>query len=137
MVANPHTPAEHMAQIMSRIRADRLQRAINPKNYDYVTEDKGIFYHYCIGANIRIPRLYAIFDPSLGWTPDGKRLGHKDDWDHFFREDVPDAFVIKPTWGVHGQSVYVFTRDHDSFLEFSGKRYSVGQSSAGRELGSR
>ena len=112
--------------MVSRKRLDRLQRSINPPAYNYVTEDKGVFYPLCAGAGIRVPQLYAVFDPTLGWTADGQRLGVRHDWIRFFENDVDDAFVIKPTWGVHGLSLYVMTRQGGSFVDFSGQHYTAG-----------
>jgi hypothetical protein len=124
-IADPATPPEIMAEVVSIVRSIHMQRAINPKGYDYVTEDKGVFYHYCMGADIRVPRLYAVFDPLLGWTANGELLNGKDDWVRFFRDEVPDSLVIKPTMGLQAKSVFILTRDQDAFTDHSGQRYSA------------
>ena len=116
-----------MAGVVSRRRIDRLQRRLNPTAYNYVTEDKGVFYPLCRGAEIPVPELYAVFDPTLGWSAGGKRLGVKTDWVRFFQEDVGPAFVIKPTWGVHGLSLYVMSREGTAFVDFAGRRWEAGQ----------
>ena len=124
-IADPATPPEIMAEVISTVSAIHMQREINPKGYDHVINDKVVFYHYCMGADIRVPRLYAVFDPSLGWTPNGKLLNSKDDWIRFFREEVPDRLVIKPTLGLQGKSIYILIRDQDAFTDYSGQRYSA------------
>ena len=124
-IADPAVSSDKLARSLSPRRATEMQRQINPKGYDYVTEDKGIFYSNCMGSNIPVPRLYAVFDPSLGWTPNGASLDNRNDWLRFFREELPDRFVIKPSWGIRARSVLIFSRDRDAFVEHSGRAYSA------------
>lgn len=124
-IADPRLSGAEMAKLLSTKRAHRLQSQINPKNYAYVTEDKAIFNQFCIGASIRTPRLHAIVDPSQIWTPDGKHLGRGAGWERFLLEDLPARFVAKPTSGVLRESVYLLSREGDSFVEDSGTTYSA------------
>lgn len=126
-IANPDTPPEVMDEVISVVRAVHLQRAINPKGYDLVTEDKGVFYHFCKGADIRVPQLYAVFDPVLGWAPNGEQLDSRDRWAGFFESAVPDSMVIKPTKGIHGQEVLILHRDQGGFIDFSGRRFTTAE----------
>lgn len=123
-IADPRMPSEQLAKLASRKRNHRLQSEINPVHYAFVTEDKAIFHHFCVGAGLRTPQLYAIVDPSSIWTPEGKWLGRSDDWDRFFRDDLPNSFVVKPTTGINRESVYVLSRESESFREVSGTIYS-------------
>lgn len=124
-IADPRMPGAQMAELMSTKRAHRLQSKINPKQYAYVTEDKAIFNQFCMGAKIRTPRLYAVIDPSQIWTPDGKRLGRDADWERFLLADLPARLVVKPSSGVLRESVYLLSREDDTFVEDSGARYSA------------
>lgn len=125
-IADPATPQEVMAEVVSVVSGIQMQRAINPKGYGNVTEDKGVFYHYCMGAGISVPRLYAVFDPITGWTPNGELLNDKNGWIRFFQNDVPDGIVIKPSRGVQGKSVYILDRIQGAFTDNSSQRYSAG-----------
>jgi hypothetical protein len=123
-IADPAMPAEVLAEVLSTVRGIHLQRAINPSAYEYVIEDKAVLYNFCLGANIRVPRLYAVFDLPCGWTATGLLLDNKDDWIRYFREEAPDHFVIKPARGLQGKMVYILTRNQDAFVDYSGQRYS-------------
>ena len=39
----------------------RIQLLINPKDWVCLTEDKSVFYKYCMAMKIPSPRLYGIF----------------------------------------------------------------------------
>jgi len=124
-IANPDMPRQTMAEVVSVVKAIRMQRAINPEGYKYLIDDKAFLYHFCMASNIRVPRLYGVFHPLLVWRETGERLGKGDNWVCFFENEFPDSFVIKPALGLQGRSVYILDRNRDGFRDHSGRRYSA------------
>lgn len=122
-LCDPHLGQAELEACMSREDLYDMQLLFNPPSYNYVTEDKVVFYLFCKSAGIRIPELFAVFDPVLGWTADETHLNSRDDWLRYFAESVPDAFVIKPALGVHGMALGAFQRNASGFVDGAGKQY--------------
>jgi len=124
-IADPATPATVMAEVMSTVRGIQLQRKINPQGYEDIVEDKALLYTFCMGAKIRVPQLYAVYDSTHGWATNGQLLGSKDEWVRFLQEEVPDHFVIKPARGQQGRMVNIFSRQSGGFVDYADQRYSA------------
>jgi len=124
-LANPRLGAAELAKFISRERLYSLQLRINPPDYNYITEDKSIFYPFCKGAGISIPELYAVFDPAVGWASSNGSLQGRAEWCRFFNESAPQEFVIKPTLGVHGRAIGIYKKTNDGFVDFFGHQRSA------------
>lgn len=75
---------------------------------------------------VPIPKLYAIFFKSnAGWSYDGSALATRDDWEKFFRLQLPCKFITKPAQGAYGQGVNFFRRVEDEFIDASGQSYKT------------
>lgn len=125
-LCNPRVGRDEIDACISREDLYDLQLRFNPPAYNYVTEDKVVFYLFCRSAGIRIPELYAVFDPALGWTVDDTTLSGREDWLRYFAEAAPDTFVIKPALGVHGMALGAYRRTAGGFVDSAGKRYMAG-----------
>lgn len=119
---DPRLPRARLDQGISRKRLRPIQNALNPLEFSLLTEDKIAFSRYCELIGLPTPRLLALhFRGSLGWTPNGRRLEDEDDWCSFFREELPDEFVLKPARSSYGIGVGVLTRDGDGFIDAEGR----------------
>jgi hypothetical protein len=70
-LADPRMPESELAKYVSKRRLNTLQTQHNPRSYTCLTEDKSIFYPFCTASGIPVPKLYAIFDPLVGWSSNG------------------------------------------------------------------
>ena len=108
---------------LSRKQMTVVQKSINPLQWEMMTEDKGIFYKYCIAEKLPIPKLFAIFfKETAGWTYDGSVLTDQSDWENFISYRLPSEFVIKPTRGVYGRSLYIFRKFGKALLDSTGRQ---------------
>lgn len=125
---NPEISENELDRYCSKKSMIKLQRSINPLSWFPFTEDKSIFYKYCMAADIPIPKLYAVFfQDTPGWVCTGKTLRHRDAWKFFFENELPAEFVIKPAKGVYGEGVHVLKRSGERFSDASGKSYTADE----------
>ncbi|MDY7032989.1 MAG: sugar-transfer associated ATP-grasp domain-containing protein [Thermodesulfobacteriota bacterium] len=103
-----------------------IQKSINPISWEFLTEDKSIFYRYCMSHGIPIPKLFAIFfKTTTGWSFNGSTLENKDDWNTFFDKDIPSEFVIKPSRGVYGKGINIYSKTNNGLHDPFGKSYKI------------
>ena len=137
-LADPRLPQSEIDRYVSRSRLYRLQAVHNPMSLSYLTEDKAVFYSYCTGSGITVPRLHAIYHPDGGWTHgdplhgDGSEtriVAGRDAWRRYLREQAPESFVIKPSKGVYARGLMVLTRssEGDEMISPSGKRRTLDE----------
>ncbi|WP_129645574.1 sugar-transfer associated ATP-grasp domain-containing protein [Peristeroidobacter agariperforans] len=128
-VLDPKLPLGEARKFVSKRELIKLQEEVNPRHWYYTTEDKGIFYRFCEEADIRVPTVHAIlFRGRQSWAKDGTALLSTADIGKFLETQVPERVIIKPTRGVHGQSVWAINRNGDgSFSSSSGKNWRNGQ----------
>ena len=125
---NPKLSAQALSQYVSRKQFKLFLLSLNPESLEPLLEDKSIFYLYCVASEIPIPKLYALFfKESLGWSNNGLSLRNQDEWQRFFRDHLPQEFVIKPARGVYGDQVLPLTRSKDKFIDPFGKSYKPEQ----------
>jgi len=119
---NPNLSDSELVHYTSRKKMTAIQRAINPQSWEFLTEDKSIFYKYCMATGIPVPVLYAIlFKKAPGWTCNGPSPASRDAWIRFLGEQLPAAFVVKPARGVYGQGVNAFRRSGSGFIDALGR----------------
>lgn len=123
---DPNFPSEELSRCISRKNTTKIQKLLNPASWAPLLRDKGIFYRYCTALAIPIPKLYAIlFKNNAGWSYDGSVPATRDDWEKFFRLQLPCEFVIKPAQGAYGEGINFFRRVEDEFIDASGKSYKT------------
>lgn len=93
------------------------QRILNPSSFQVLSEDKSLFYSYCMHMNIPTPRLLGLFNKGGTGTQwgDGALAGEAQ-WSNFFENSCPTEFVIKASVGVYGDGIYFI----DKTSNFSG-----------------
>jgi hypothetical protein len=125
---DPQKDFEEVKSIVSRENLSHLQLKFNPREWEEVTEDKGIFYRYCEAQNLPIPKLYAIYNRNnSGYCFTGSVPVNKDDWIRTIENDLPENFVIKPSKGVYGKKIYAFQKKDNSLIDHLNKVYSANQ----------
>ncbi|MEM8932412.1 MAG: sugar-transfer associated ATP-grasp domain-containing protein, partial [Acidobacteriota bacterium] len=128
-LADPATGEDEIRRVTSRSQLYRLQAVHNPMSLTYLTEEKAVFYAYCTGAGIRTPALFGVYHRDGGWSlvGDRKRLTDRAGWQHFFRDEVPEAFVVKPAKGVYARGLQVLLRSTtgDELTDSSGRPTTI------------
>jgi Sugar-transfer associated ATP-grasp len=117
---NPRIPDALLANYMSREDVFLLDERHSLKSYACLTLDKAVFYSLCSAAGIPIPRLLAVFDVPVGWTPNGRTLNSRADWCQF-AQSLPADFIVKPALGLLGKGVTAFRREGKEFLNRDGQ----------------
>lgn len=108
---DPDYPENKLQDYVSRRMMSRIQKSLNPDSWTRLTEDKGIFYKYCMIQGIPVPELYALFfKDKAGWSHTGTLLQDRETWVEFLNNNLPDEFVIKPALGVYGSGFRVLHR---------------------------
>lgn len=118
---DPRISDEVLKSLMSREEVIAVDNRYVLDTYLCVTADKAVFYSLCLAAGAPVPRLLAVFDIPVGWTPDGGLLASRSDWIALIRS-LPREFVIKPALGLLGKGVTAFRRETDIFLDNNGDR---------------
>lgn len=126
-LADPKLPAREIAGYVSRSQLYRLQARHNPKSLAFLTEDKAFFYGYCQGVGIPVPKLYGVYHRQGGYSAGGSLLHERADWRRFFLEELPGAFVIKPSKGVYARGLRVLSRQGGLLTDQSGDRLTADQ----------
>ena len=117
---------DHVCKFTSRKKLKRIQEAINPRAWECLTEDKGLFYRHCQSLGVPIPALYGIFfRDTAGWSHAGSIVTKPESWEKFFRTEVPSEFVIKPARGVYGRGLHIFTRRDGKFVDPFGASHTA------------
>lgn len=125
---NPKNNFEDLKQLVSRENLSHLQLTFNPREWEVVTENKGIFYRYCEANNIPVPKLYAIYNRNnTGYCFTAIVLVNENDWINFIKNELPNDFVIKPCAGVYGKKIYAFRKNGNSLIDHSDKTYTPKQ----------
>jgi hypothetical protein len=126
-LAAPRITDADLSHYISKKRLLALQRRIQPERSTLLTEDKSVFYLYCIALGIPVPRFYALYQSVLGWAADGAAVGGLKGWEAYFSDRAPEEFLIKPAVGAYGRSVEAFRREGKSFVSEDGTRRSAAE----------
>lgn len=133
-LADPGLKGADIEKVVSRSRLYRLQAVHNPMSLSYLTEDKAVFYSYCVGSGIEVPKLHAVYQPYGGWVlgdgdGSGRIIDNRDDWRRYFRAEAPASFVVKPSKGVYARGLMVLTRDdaEGEMVSPGGRRRTVDE----------
>lgn len=126
---DPRLSESALAATISKAALVRLQKRVNPDRLDCLTEDKAIFYAYCQGLGLPVPRLLGVAARPAGFTADGAPLRGPEDWRAFLAK-LPAEFVVKPSRGVYGWGVEIFRREGADFIGSTSGRHSEASVSA-------
>jgi hypothetical protein len=124
-LVDPNVSLDERAGWIGKRRLTRYQRRMNPRQWECLVEDKAIFYPYCTTLGLPVPKLYAVLDKRIGWTASGKLISEPADWIHFFENNLPKEFIIKPALGVYGRGIDLLRRCGALFQDWSGQSLSA------------
>jgi len=123
--ADPHVSPRDDAGSIGKRRLIQYQRRFNPTQWESLVEDKAVFYTYCRSMGLPVPALYAVVDRKGGWTASGKVITARAEWKRYFKNDLPQEFIIKPADGVYGRGVNLYRRKGVLFEDRSGRLFSA------------
>ena len=123
---DPRISDDALKNYMSREEGISLDKRHVLDSYMCITSDKAVFYSLCLAAGASTPKLLAVFDRPAGWTPDGRLLASRSDWDALI-QSLPSEFVVKPALGLLGKGVTAFRREADVFLSHDGHRRNLDE----------
>ncbi len=119
---DPALGAKELSCYVSRKKLTKLQRALNPIEWEPLLKNKGIFNRYCVAHGIAVPKLFALFFRAApGWFIDGSCPASREDWADILQSGLPDRFIIKPAQGSLGRGVRAFSRQCEDFRDSDGK----------------
>jgi hypothetical protein len=122
------TPLDMFTRLASRSQMARVQKALNPDEWEWLLADKGIFYRYSMLHDFPVPDLFALwFRDHAGWSPQGPPLDTPDRWEHLLLHRCPTEFIVKPARSVYGDCVRAMTREGSLLVDHEGVRYTVGE----------
>jgi len=122
---SPSLTDEDRRRYLSKEKSLRLLRGLNPPAHACLVEDKILFYKYCGGLGLPIPKLFAVIERGRVLTPDGQPVAVPSEWEFLLRTSVRDDFVIKPAGGVYGRGLEIYSRVNDEYQDKSRDRHSA------------
>jgi hypothetical protein len=122
------TPSESVRRrFVSKRRITQIQNSLNPRPMEPLLEEKALFYRVCAQLALPVPELYALFfrdGPS--WSTARVDMNSPAAWTDYFRREAPDTFIIKPSRGVYGRGIRLYTRTaNEKFADADGNSVSA------------
>ena len=106
---DPRLGKPELQAVVSRAELRPVQRRLNPRQLEQLTEDKVVFYRLCERMALPTPALHAVvYRDEPGWTRDGSRPQTGDEWAAALERVLPDEFVVKPSRGHFGLGVRAY-----------------------------
>jgi hypothetical protein len=121
---DPALPEGARAACIGKARLLALQSRVNPPARECVTEDKSLFYPYCLGLGLPVPALFAVLGRHGGYTATGRAISDRAEWVRFLAGDLPEDCVVKPAFGYYGLGVRVLRRVGGEFADQEGRSLS-------------
>ena len=111
--------AKQIHRLIGRTPLEKTLKVANRYPHD-ILGDKSVFQFYAQGVGLPIPKALLLFEypRKSAWTPEGKVLTRKEDWLEFFKQ-LPNEFMIKPSRGMGGEKVEMFSKDGHNFKKSS------------------
>jgi hypothetical protein len=110
---------------ISKERLTELQCRINPPEHRSAGGDKVAFFLRCTANDLPTPEVFAVAGRA---KPDGAcfaSIGDAAEWERYFSQAAPAAFVLKPVDGSHGAGVLPLRRHGSSFVAPDGANYTA------------
>ncbi len=122
---NPASRVETFDKLSSKTEMYRVQAGLNPRPWEWVLSDKGMFYRFAKASGLPVPRLLGVFDRERGgWSFSGRVLDSEDAWADFFLRECPSDVVTKPGRSSYGKGVRVFRRQGDVLVDGEGEGWT-------------
>jgi hypothetical protein len=123
---HPDAPPEAFSRCASRSEMSRIQKALNPDEWEWLLADKAIFYRYSLLQGLPVPELLGLwFKGQAGWCPEGVPVDTPSGWEELILRRFPTEFVAKPARAVYGDGIRIMTRDGAELIDDEGNRQSV------------
>jgi hypothetical protein len=110
-------------------RATRLHRQLTPDRYRALYDNKLIFNRYFGAAGLPVAEIYAVYDPSVGHTLDGRSLRTAGEMRQWLESFPGEGFVFKPAEGGLGHQILVFEArvagERGRFSTLAGEQYDA------------
>jgi len=119
---DPSVPPEILAAAIGEDGMRALQEKVNTRERESLTEDKTVFYAYCDGLGLPVPKVHAVFGRQGGYTTSGRALVGREAWASYLADELPEECVLKPAFGFYGLGVLVLRRVDGVFLDQDGRR---------------
>lgn len=126
-LADPSLPREVLGACFGKGRLMALQDALNPRDLVALTEDKAVFYARCAALGIPIPRTFACVEAGGGWVAEGEPPAGDEAWARHLDAALPATFVTKPSLGVYGEAVTLWTRGPAGFTDHRGRTFTAAE----------
>jgi len=121
LLSPARSDAERRAHLSRHVRR-AIQTRLNPLALEPLSEQKLIFYEYCLAIGIPVPELYGAVGRAGGWSRvSGRAIGERDAFASFVAGDLPAEFVVKPAWGLLGLDIRALARDGDTLRDSGGR----------------
>ena len=122
---DPTSHVESFDKLSSKTEMYRVQARLNPRSWEGVLSDKGMFYRFAKASGLPVPRLLGMFDRDKGgWSFSGRVLDCEEAWADFFLQECPPDFVTKPGRSSYGEGVRVFRRQGDVLVDGEGQGWA-------------
>ena len=120
LLSPARSDVERRAMVSRHVRR-AAQTRLNPLALEPLSEQKLIFYEYCLAVGIPVPELYGAVGRAGGWSRvSGRAIADRDAFASFVTGDLPAEFVVKPAWGLLGLDIRALARDGDTLRDSSG-----------------
>lgn len=124
-LVDPRMPPDVEATCISFRRVSQRQRRISPPQWRCLMQDKAVFHAFCSASELPVPKLYAVFDKSGGWTGTGDVVADRAAWERFFENDLPQEFIVKPALRGRGVGITLYRRVGAAFADSQGETFSA------------
>lgn len=122
-LSDPKLSFDEKQRFMSYNQTCIFHRELNPQVARGVL-NKWVFWVYMNSYGITTPRVFGLFDPEFGYTPEREPLRSVEDFQRVINRNNLTEFVIKPASGAKGFDVTVIVeRRGDTFIAGDGREY--------------
>lgn len=119
---DPAMAADVRRRHISQHAREGAQRRLNPDALALLTEDKLGFHRYCDALGIPAPVLHGTVGRTGGWSAaTGRGLPDASAFARMVRDELPDAFVVKPVDGYLGRGVHAIAKEQGGLRVADGR----------------
>lgn len=125
---DPAMPEEVRARHVSRHAGLEAAAPLNHGNeVPRLSGDKAVFYRYCAALGIPVPELLGILDTrASSWSARGGFFLDAAGFARFVEHDLPDEFVVKPSWSGMGDGVRAYRKEGGMLVDFDRRATTSG-----------
>ncbi|MGH7527638.1 MAG: sugar-transfer associated ATP-grasp domain-containing protein [Gemmatimonadales bacterium] len=106
-----------------------LWSLLTPERYRTLYDNKLVFNRLFRSFGLPLAEIYAVYDPAVGHTMDGRSLKTTEELREWLRGFGEGGFVLKPVEGISGFRVLVLKGrsedDPETFVTLAGERYGA------------